>query len=100
MEPLLSLGQEIRGCLPFVAEATVFRPSTFRHEPNFLFALILAGPKTRTVPVAVFTFLSYEQIDWGGLAAAATIITLPVLLLVALIHRQIARGLTFGGVKG
>jgi multiple sugar transport system permease protein len=67
---------------------------------NFVFALILAGPKTRTVPVAVFSFLSYEQIDWGGLAAAATVITLPVLLLVALIHRQVARGLAFGAVKG
>ncbi len=67
---------------------------------NFAFALILAGPKTRTVPVAVFTFLSYEQTDWGGLAAAATIITLPVLALVAVIHRQVARGLAFGAVKG
>ena len=67
---------------------------------NFMFALILAGPKTRTVPVAVFSFISYEQVDWGGLAAAATIITLPVLSLIFLIHRQIAKGLAFGAVKG
>jgi multiple sugar transport system permease protein len=67
---------------------------------NFLFALILAGPRTRTVPVAVFSFLSYEQIDWGGLGAAATIITLPVLVFIFLIHKQIIRGLTFGAVKG
>ena len=67
---------------------------------NFIFALILAGPRTRTVPVAVLSFLSYEQIDWGGLAAAATIITLPVLVFIFLIHKQIVRGLTFGAVKG
>jgi multiple sugar transport system permease protein len=67
---------------------------------NFMFALILAGPKTRTVPIAVFSFISYEQVDWGGLAAAATIITLPVLTLIFVIHRQIARGLAFGAVKG
>jgi multiple sugar transport system permease protein len=67
---------------------------------NFLFALILAGPTTRTVPVAVFSFLSYEQVDWGGLAAASTIITLPVLLFIFVIHKQIVRGLTFGAVKG
>lgn len=67
---------------------------------NFLFALILAGPRTRTVPVAVFSFLSYEQVDWGGLAAAATIITLPVLVFIFAIHKQIVRGLTFGAVKG
>jgi multiple sugar transport system permease protein len=67
---------------------------------NFLFALILAGPRTRTVPVAVFSFLSYEQVDWGGLAAAATIITLPVIVFIFVIHKQIVRGLTFGAVKG
>ena len=36
----------------------------------------------------------------GGLAAAATIITLPVLVFIFLIHKQIVRGLTFGAVKG
>lgn len=67
---------------------------------NFLFSLIIAGYKTRTLPIAVYNFLSYEEINWGGLTAAATIITLPVLVLSLFIQKHIVRGLTFGAVKG
>ncbi len=67
---------------------------------NFLFSLIIAGFKTRTLPIAVYNFLSYEEINWGGLTAAATIITLPVLILSLFIQKHIVRGLTFGAVKG
>ena len=67
---------------------------------NFLFSLIIAGFKTRTLPIAVYSFLSYEEINWGGLTAAATVITLPVLLLALLVQKHIVRGLTLGALKG
>ena len=67
---------------------------------NFLFSLIVAGFKTRTLPIAVYNFLSYEEINWGGLTAAATVITLPVLLLALLVQKHIVRGLTLGALKG
>ena len=67
---------------------------------NFLFLLMIAGFKTPTLPIAVHNFLSYEEINWGGLTAAATIITLPVLILSLFIQKHIVRGLTFGAVKG
>src|SRR6266581_3101871 len=67
---------------------------------NFLFSLIIAGFKTRTLPIAVYSFLSYEEINWGGLTAAAAIITLPVLILAMLVQKHIVRGLTFGALKG
>lgn len=67
---------------------------------QFLFSLILSGPRTRTVPIAVFNFMTYEEIVWGGLLAAATLITLPVLVLTLFIHRYIVRGLTLGALKG
>ena len=63
-------------------------------------SLIIAGFKTRTLPIAVYSFLSYEEINWGGLTAAATIITLPVLILAMLVQKHIVRGLTFGALKG
>ena len=67
---------------------------------NFLFSLIIAGYKTRTLPIAVYSFLSYEEINWGGLTAAATVITLPVLLLALFVQKHIVRGLTLGAMKG
>jgi multiple sugar transport system permease protein len=67
---------------------------------NFLFSVILAGRNTRTLPIAVFNMIGYEEINWGPLAAAATIITLPVIILTLIIQRHIVTGLTFGAVKG
>jgi multiple sugar transport system permease protein len=67
---------------------------------NFVFAVVLAGRTTRTLPVAVYNSLTFEQISWGPLAAAALLVTAPVLLLTLLMQREIVAGLTAGGVKG
>jgi len=61
---------------------------------------VLAGRETRTLPVAVYNVLTFEQIAWGPLAAAALLVTLPVLLLTLIIQKEIVGGLTAGGVKG
>jgi multiple sugar transport system permease protein len=67
---------------------------------NFMFSLVIASYRTKPLPVAVFNFMSYTEINWGGLTAAASIITLPVLLLILLVQRNIVRGLVVGAVKG
>jgi multiple sugar transport system permease protein len=67
---------------------------------NFIFGVVLAGRETRTLPVAVYNVLTFEQISWGPLAAAALLVTLPVLLLTLLMQKEIVAGLTAGGVKG
>ena len=46
---------------------------------NFIFGVVLAGRETRTLPVAVYNVLTFEQVSWGPLAAAALVVTLPVL---------------------
>ncbi len=66
---------------------------------NFIFGVVLAGRETRTLPVAVYNVLTFEQISWGPLAAAALLVTLPVLLLTLLMQKEIVAGLTAGGVK-
>jgi multiple sugar transport system permease protein len=65
-----------------------------------MFSIVLATNRTKTLPVAVYNFISYAQIDWGGLMAAAVVITLPVLVLGLLTQRYIVKGLTAGAVKG
>ncbi|KTQ96447.1 sugar ABC transporter permease [Aureimonas ureilytica] len=66
---------------------------------NFVFGIVLANRETRTLPVAVYNMLSFEQVSWGPLAAAALVVTLPVLILTLLAQRQIVAGLTAGAVK-
>jgi multiple sugar transport system permease protein len=44
--------------------------------------------------------LTFEQISWGPLSAAALLVTLPVLVLTLVAQKQIVAGLTAGGVKG
>lgn len=67
---------------------------------NFMFSIVLATNKTRTVPVAIYNFISYASIDWGGLMAAATVITIPILILAITTQRYVIRGMTAGAVKG
>lgn len=67
---------------------------------NFMFALIFADDRTQTVPVTLFNFISYASTDWGGLMAAATLITVPVVLAAVLGQKYLVAGLTSGATKG
>lgn len=33
---------------------------------NFMFSQVLSMDKTRTLPIAVYNFMSYAEVDWGG----------------------------------
>ena len=67
---------------------------------NFVFGAVLGGRQTRTLPAAVYNMLTFEQVAWGPLAAAALLVTAPVLILTLFIQKEIVGGLTAGGVKG
>ena len=67
---------------------------------NFMFALVLSGRKTITLPVAIFSFVSYAAVDWGGLMAASVLITLPICIISIFLQKYIIGGLTAGAVKG
>jgi multiple sugar transport system permease protein len=67
---------------------------------NFLLAMIIAGVKTRTLPIVAYMQIGLYQFDWGGMAASGIILTLPVLILTLFVQRYIVRGLTFGAIKG
>src|SRR5258708_13049344 len=47
---------------------------------DFFFALILTRTEAMTAPVAVVNFMNYEGWEWGRIAAAGTMIMLPVLV--------------------
>ncbi|MDI9607263.1 MAG: carbohydrate ABC transporter permease [Atribacterota bacterium] len=67
---------------------------------EFLFGYILSSDATRPVTPSLMGFISYEQVLWGQMAAAAIITLLPSVILAIFIQRYLVRGLTFGAVKG
>ncbi|MDG4797581.1 carbohydrate ABC transporter permease [Micromonospora sp. WMMD1082] len=67
---------------------------------NFMFALVLSGRSTKTLPVAIFDFVGYASIDWGGLMAATTVVTLPIMVIALFVQKYIVSGLTAGATKG
>lgn len=67
---------------------------------NFAFALVLGGFDVSTAPVSVFKYADPEAGGSGQMMAAATMVTIPVFIIVLAIQKQLATGLTMGGVKG
>lgn len=68
---------------------------------EFGLALSLTGSKdARTLPVALYQFVGEFRVAWGPLTAAGTILLIPAILFTAAVQRHLARGLTFGAVKG
>jgi multiple sugar transport system permease protein len=67
---------------------------------EFLFALVLTGPSTKTLPVAIAEYGAEDLNYWSLSAAAAIGIMLPIILFMMLLQRHLVRGLAFGAVKG
>jgi multiple sugar transport system permease protein len=67
---------------------------------EFLFALVLTGPGTKTLPVAIAEY-GGEDINYWSLSAAAAIgIMLPIVAFMMFLQRHLVRGIAFGAVKG
>jgi ABC-type glycerol-3-phosphate transport system permease component len=75
---------------------------TFIHAWNeFLFAnTFLLDQSTQPVTVAIPNFATVYTVDYGAQAAAAVVVTVPLVILVLIFQRRIVSGLTAGAVKG
>jgi ABC-type glycerol-3-phosphate transport system permease component len=55
----------------------------------------------QTLPAAlVLTFTGQFKTDWGGMMAAATVTTIPLMIAFFAVQRSLVRGLTSGAVAG
>ena len=91
-----------RICLPQVtaglAATAVFALILTWNE--FLFALLLTGTDTRTVPVAMARTIGGEiGVDWGLLAAIVSLFLIPVFIVTFALQHQLLRGVTFGTIR-
>jgi multiple sugar transport system permease protein len=67
---------------------------------EFLFALILTGKKTATLPVAVPNLMTPIGTFWGQICAVGTVTVVPVLVLAFAVQRYIIVGMTGGALAG
>jgi multiple sugar transport system permease protein len=70
---------------------------------DFLFAITLtSSDSARTVPAALAFFTGESQFTapTGNIAAAAVLVTIPIIVFVLIFQRRIVAGLTAGAVKG
>ncbi|MCC9703868.1 carbohydrate ABC transporter permease [Streptomyces sp. MNU76] len=67
---------------------------------DFLFAksFIISDTSQSTLPMALLVFYKPEEPDWGGVMAASTVMTVPVLIFFVLVQRRLVSGLG-GAVK-
>jgi multiple sugar transport system permease protein len=84
--------------LPGILTTAVFLVIQSWNE--FLFALVLTGSSTYTLPVSITTFWTERQVFWGQIAAAGIIMICPVIIFGLLIQRHLVRGLTMGAIEG
>lgn len=89
-------------CIPMTAPglATTGIMVLLNSWNEFMFALILAGRNSRTLPIAISSFLGSVSIDWGASSAAATLATIPIFIAGVFIQKYFVRGLTNGAIKG
>src|SRR5215207_9683063 len=89
-------------CLPQVVAglAATFVFGLILTWNEYLFALLLSGVETRTVPVAMAQTIGGDiGVRWGLLAAIETLFLIPVILVVFFLQNHLLRGVTFGTIK-
>lgn len=67
---------------------------------NFMFSMVLSAQRTKTLPIAIYNFVSYAEVNWGSVMAAAVVIIAPAIILTMIFQRYVIKGLTMGAVKG
>ena len=66
---------------------------------EFLFAFILTGLESRTLPVALVGLITQQGTQVGPMAAGTVLMSAPVIVLTFLVKKYLVTGLTLGSVK-
>lgn len=66
---------------------------------EYLYAMIVTRNVTKTVTVAINSFMRFDKTEYGLIAAAAVVISAPVLILGFAAKKYLVSGMTSGSVK-
>jgi len=85
---------------PGLVATSIFSFITAWNE--FVFALTFLGTDQAkyTLPIYVQYFFGRGSADWGGIMAASTLYTIPVVVFFLFVQRRMVGGLVAGAVKG
>ena len=63
------------------------------------FSFTLAGGAVKTGPVAILSFIAFQNVQVASLMAAANLLIAPIAILLIVAQKGLIRGLSFGAVK-
>lgn len=66
---------------------------------EYVFALIMTTRKAQTAPPFIPSQLGIGLVDWGVIAAGASIFLIPVVIFTFLLRKHLLRGVTFGAIR-
>jgi len=67
---------------------------------DFLFALMLTSPATKTIPLGILASFSAVEISWGRMAVMCIFAIVPALVISLFLNRYFIQGVTMGATKG
>ncbi|MFK4997105.1 carbohydrate ABC transporter permease [Bacillus sp. N9] len=85
--------------LPGIAATFIFAFVQCWNE-LFLAIMFIDTESAKTIPVAMNSFITKFDIDWGAMSAATVISVIPTLVLFSFFQKYIVEGATQGSVKG
>ena len=66
---------------------------------EFLFALVLTGASSATIPVALAALQTQRGVLIGKLSAGVVMAIAPIVILSLFIQKYLVKGLSFGAIK-
>jgi N,N'-diacetylchitobiose transport system permease protein len=102
VDGLSRFGAFIRILFPLIAPGLVATSiyAFIQSWNDYLYAyILLSSPEKQTLTIWLASFTTVRGTLWGPLMAAATLTSLPIVIMFLLVHRKLAFGLTAGAVK-
>lgn len=86
-------------CRPIMATITIIESLWIWNEFPLALTLLNDASK-RTLPLAMSNFRGEFSMDYTSLFAALVMVSIPIIVVYSLCHRQIMDGMTAGAIKG
>jgi multiple sugar transport system permease protein len=67
---------------------------------DFIFALMLTSPKTKTIPLGILSSFSAVDVSWGQMTTLSVLAIIPAVIISMFLNRYFVQGLTMGATKG